>query len=229
MAIDRPAQVKSIIQDHGVVGWGIPFVFVQDKGWSDDQLGPWWKYNVAEAKKLMEAAGYKDGFKDTITYYEYAASMTSQVQLVQALLKANLNIDLTIKPLDYTTWFQWYTSHKWEGMAWGFQIGSSSTIDDFTYQNIHSKSIANYWYTVDDQLDQLAEKIRVEPDTEKRRALVKQLFDRDQDLASRLWMPASNALYVIQPNFRNFVSMALRGGGAGDYGGASRAQHWIPT
>jgi peptide/nickel transport system substrate-binding protein len=227
MAIDRKAQVKSIFQDHGIMGWGIPFLYSQENAYSDEQLGPWYKYNVAEAKKLMEAAGYKDGFKDTITYYEYAASMTSQVQLVQALLKANLNVDLTIKPVDYTTWFQWYTSHKWEGTAWGFQIGSSSTIDDFCYQNIHSKSVANYWYIADDQVDQFAEKIRVEADNQKKQALIRQMFDREQDVAGRLWMPASNALYVKQPYLRNFKFMYLRGGGGADYGGPARVQHWL--
>jgi peptide/nickel transport system substrate-binding protein len=226
MAIDRKAQVKSIFQDHANTGWGIPFFFAQDGVFTDDQLGQWYKYNPAEAKKLLEAAGYKDGFKDTITYYEYNAAMTSQVQLVQALLKANLNVDLTIKPVDYTTWFQWYTSHKWEGTAWGFQIGSSSTIDDFTYQNIHSQSVANYWYIDDDQIDQLADKIRLEANDARKKALIKQMFDREQDIAARLWMPYSNRLTVMQPYMRNYRFMALRGGGAADYGGAARVQHW---
>ena len=226
MAIDRPAMKKSIFQDHANTGWGIPFVFIQDQPFADDQLGPWYKANVAEAKKLMEAAGQKDGFKDSITYYEYNAAMTSQVQLAQALLKANLNIDLQIKPVDYTTWFQWYTSHKWDGMAWGFQIGSSSTIDDFCYQNIHSKSVANYWYIEDEQIDALADKIRVEPDAAKKKALIKQMFEREQDVAGRLWMPYANSTNVKQPYLRGFKSMALRGGGSADYGGAARALHW---
>src|SRR5262249_10201166 len=68
--------------------------------------------------------------------------------------------------------------------------------------------------------------IRVEPDNDKKKAMIKQLFDRDQDLASRLWMPASNGLVVLQPHLRNVRIMALRGGGVGDYGGAGRAQHW---
>ena len=228
MAIDRRAQVQSIFQNHGILGWGIPFAFVQEAGYSEDQLGQWWKYNVAEAKKLMEAAGYKDGFKDTITYYEYRSSMTSQVQLVQALLKANLNIDLTIKPVDYATWFQWYTSHKWEGLAWGFQIGSSSTVDDFTYQNIHSKSIANYWYIADDQIDSLAEKIRAEADNQKKKALIKQLFEREQDIVGRAMQPELNNTYVAQPYVRGLRYMALRGSGdGGGYGGATRAQVWL--
>ena len=226
MAVNRAAQNKSILQDHGILGWGIPFFFHQEKAYTEAELGPWYKYNPAEAKKLLEAAGFKDGFKDTITYYEYAASMTSQVQLVQAELKAVLNIDLQIKPVDYTTWFQWYTSHKWEGTAWGFQIGSSSTIDDFCYQNIHSKSVANYWYIEDEQVDNFAEKIRVESDNAKKKALIKQMFDREQDIAARLWMPAGNAIYIKQPHLRDFKSMYLRGGGGADYGGPARAVHW---
>lgn len=228
MAIDRRAQVQSIFQGHAITGWGIPYFYFQSNAYTDDQLSPWWKYNVAEAKKLMEAAGLKDGFKDTITYYEYEASMKSQVELVQALLKANLGIDLTIKPVDYTTWFQWYTSHKWDGLAWGFQIGSSSTIDDFTYQNIHSKSVANYWYLADDQIDTMAEAIRREADSAKKSALIKQMFEREHDQAYRLWQPRGNPLFVKQPYVRNMKYLALRGAGdGGGYGGSSRAQHWL--
>ncbi len=227
MAIDRNAQLQSIFSGHATYGWGIPWIYFQDAAVTPDQCGPYWKFDPAGAKKLLTAAGKADGFKDTLTYFEYSTAMTSQVQLAQADLKKNLNVDLTIRQVDYPTWFQEYTSHKWTGTAWGFQIGSSSTLDDFTYQNIYSKSVANYWYVDDAQIDDLAIKIRAETDVQKRRDLVKQLFQREQDQAWRLWMPYTNAFYLLKPHIRNFRPMALRGGGTADYGGAARVQHWV--
>lgn len=227
MAVDRNAQLQSIFQGHAAYGNGIPWIYFQDAPVTPAQTGQYWQFNPAEAKKLLAAAGKGEGFKDTFTYYEYSAAMTSQVQLAQADLKQNLNIDLTIRQLDYTNWFQEYTSHKWSGLAWGFQIGSSSTLDDFTYQNIHSKSAANYWYVDDAQIDDLAVKIRAETDTQKKRDLVKQLFLREHDQAWRLWMPYTNGFYVFKPFVRNFVAGSLRGAGTADYGGNARVQHWI--
>jgi len=227
MAIDRGAQQQSIFQGHSTYGWGIPWIYFQDTPLTVEQLGPYWKFDPAEAKKLLAAAGKGDGFKDTLIYFEYDTAMTSQVQLAQADLKKNLNIDLTIKQLDYTNWFQEYTSHKWTGTAWGFQIGSSSTLDDFAWQNIQSKSVANYWYVDDPQIDDLATKIRAETDNTKKRDLTKQLFQRDHDQAWRLWMPYSNRFYLLKPYVRDFRASSLRGAGVADYGGNQRAMHWI--
>ncbi|MHB8577009.1 MAG: ABC transporter substrate-binding protein [Dehalococcoidia bacterium] len=227
MAVDRNAQLQSIFTGHATYGWGIPWIYFQDAPVTLDQLGPYWKFDPTEAKKLLAAAGKPDGFKDTLMYFEYSTAMTSQVQLAQADLKKNLNIDLTIRQLDYPTWFQEYTSHKWTGTAWGFQIGSSSTLDDFTFQNIQSKSVANYWYVDDPQIDDLAAKIRAETDNTKKRDLAKQMFQRELDQAWRLWMPYTNAFYVLKPYVRNFRGMSLRGAGTADYGGAARVQHWI--
>ena len=59
--------------------------------------------------------------------------MTSQVQLVQSDLKKNLNIDVKITKLDYTTYYGRYVDSKWDGMAWGFQSGHAIGLDERTY------------------------------------------------------------------------------------------------
>ena len=53
------------------------------------------------------------------------------------------------------------------------------------------------------------------------------MFQRELDQAWRLWMPYTNAFYVLKPYVRNFRFMSLRGAGTADYGGAARVQHWI--
>jgi peptide/nickel transport system substrate-binding protein len=226
MAIDRTAVLNSTLAGHGSGSYATPWFYWTDKEPAPDQLGQYFQYNVAEAKKLMEAAGYKDGFKDTLNYWHYEASVDSQVQLVQAQLKQNLNVDLEVTLLDYPTYFTNYTGHKWQGMYWGFQIGSSNTIDDFTYQNVLSNSEANYMYMADAEIDRLAKAIRVETDAAKKKTLIKQMLDREHDQAFRLWMPYRNQYSVLQPHLKGVRALPLLRTGGNDYGGASRALHW---
>ena len=144
MAIDRQKQVDTVFEGHGMLGWGVPYVYYQDTPPTADQLGPWWRYRPAEAKKLLTEAGHPNGFPTTLFYYEYWPQMTSQVQLVQQDLKKNLNIDVKITKLDYTTYYGRYVEGQWDGMAWGFQSGHAVGLDERTYVYMHSKSTKNF-------------------------------------------------------------------------------------
>ena len=108
MAIDRQKQVDTLFEGHAILGWGIPYFYWQNELPSASDLGPYWQYRPEEAKKLLAEAGYANGFKTTLFYYEYFPQMTSQIQLVQQDLKRNLNIELTITKNDYTTYFGRY-------------------------------------------------------------------------------------------------------------------------
>ncbi len=119
------------------------------------QLGPWWQYRPADAKKLLAEAGHPNGFQTTLFYYEYYPQMTSQIQLVQQDLKRNLNIDVKISKLDYTTYYGRYVDNKWDGMAWGFQSGHAIGVDERTYQYVHSKSTKNFFPVNDPVIDEL--------------------------------------------------------------------------
>ncbi|PYN94301.1 MAG: hypothetical protein DMD91_28335 [Candidatus Rokuibacteriota bacterium] len=78
--------------------------------------------------------------------------MTSQVQLVQQDLKKNLNINVKITKLDYTSYYGRYVEGKWDGMSWGFQSGHAVGIDERTYQYMHSQSTKNF-FRVNDPTD----------------------------------------------------------------------------
>src|SRR5207248_10582720 len=94
--------VDTVFEGHGILGWGVPYIYYQDAPPTAKDFGPWWQYKPAEAKKLLTDAGHPNGFSTTLFYYEYFPQMTSQVQLVQQDLKKNLNIDVKITKLDYT-------------------------------------------------------------------------------------------------------------------------------
>jgi peptide/nickel transport system substrate-binding protein len=225
MAIDRQKQVDTVYEGHGILGWGIPYIYYQDKMPTAAQLGPWWQYKPAEAKKLLAEAGHAKGFETTLFYYEYFPQMTSQVQLVQQDLKRNLNIDVKISKLDYTTYFGRYTEGKWDGMAWGFKTGYAVSLDEQTYQYMHSKSTKNYFRFADSVIDELVTKLRQTPERGEQRALTKKIFDREFDQVLRMWMPYDNGFLIWQPHLRNIGALAMRRNDG--YGASTFARMWI--
>ena len=225
MAIDRQKQVDTIFEGHGMLGWGVPYIYYQDKAPTVAQLGPYWQYKPAEAKKLMAEAGQAKGFETTLFYYEYFPQMTSQVQLVQQDLKKNLNIDIKITKLDYTTYYGRYIEGKWDGMSWGFQSGHAVGIDERTHQYMHSKSSKNFFRMSDPVIDELVAKLRQTPDRNEQRAITKKIADREFDQVTRMWMPYDNGFLVFQPQMRNGAAMVLRR--TDGYGSPTLARAWL--
>ena len=225
MAIDRQRQVDTVYEGHGIAGWGVPYIYYQDKAPTVKDLGPWWQYRPEEAKRLLAEAGHPRGFETTLFYYEYFPQMTSQVQLVQQELKKNLNIDVKITKLDYTTYYGRYVEGKWDGMSWGFQSGHAVGLDERTYHYMHSKSTKNFFRVNDPVIDELTTKLRQTPDRAEQRALTRKIVDREFDQVLRMWMPYDNGFLVFQPHMRNVAAGALRR--TDGYGSPSIARSWI--
>ncbi len=225
MAIDRQKQVDTIFEGHGFLGWGIPYIYYQDKAPTAAQLGPWWQHKPAEAKKLLAEAGHPNGFETTLFYYEYFPQMTSQVQLVQQDLKKHLNINVKITKLDYTTYYGRYAEGKWDGMCWGFKSGHAVGLDEQTYQYMHSKSTKNFFRCADPVIDELVVKLRQTADRADQRAITKKIVDREFDQVLRMWMPYDNGYLLFQPHVRNAAALAIRRTDA--YGAPTLARAWL--
>jgi len=225
MAIDRQKQVDTVFEGHGILGWGVPYIYYQDKPLTAASFGPWWQYRPAEAKKLLAEAGHPNGFETTLFYYEYFPQMTSQVQLVQQDLKRNLNINVKITKLDYTTYYGRYVESKWDGMSWGFQSGHAVGLDERTYQYMHSRSTKNFFRVNDPVIDDLTTKLRQTPSVADQRAITKKIVDREFDQVLRMWMPYDNGFMVFQPHVRNAGAAALRR--TDGYGSSAIARVWL--
>src|SRR5438876_3276653 len=225
MAIDRQKQVDTVFEGYGIVTAGVPWIYYQDAKPTAKDLGPWWQYRPADAKKLLAEAGHANGFETTLFYYEYFPQMSSQVQLVQQDLKKNLNINVKISKLDYTSYYGRYVESKWDGMAWGFQSGHAVGLDERTYQYMHSKSTKNFFRVNDPVIDELTVKLRQTPDPAQQRAITKKLVDREFAQVLRMWMPYDNGFLVAQPHVRNWAALAIRRTDA--YGSPTIARLWL--
>jgi peptide/nickel transport system substrate-binding protein len=225
IAIDRQKQVDTVYEGHGILGWGVPYIYYQDAMPTAAQLGPWWQYRPADAKKLLTEAGHPNGFSTTLFYYEYFPQMTSQIQLVQQDLKRNLNIDVKITKLDYTTYYGRYVDSKWDGMSWGFQSGHAVGVDERTYGYLHSKSTKNFFRVNDPLIDELCTKLRQTPAVADQRVITKKIVDREFDQVWRMWMPYDNGFLTFQPHVKNGAARALRR--TDGYGSSAIARVWL--
>jgi peptide/nickel transport system substrate-binding protein len=225
MAIDRQKQVDTVFEGHGMLGWGVPYIYYQDKPPTAAQLGPWWQFRPAEARRLLAEAGHPNGFETTLFYYEYYPQMTSQVQIVQQDLKKHLNINVKITKLDYTTYYGRYVEGQWDGMAWGFQSGHAVGVDERTYVYMHSRSTKNFFRVNDPMIDELVTKLRQTPDRAEQRAIAKKVVDREYDQVLRMWMPYDAGFLIFQPHVRNAAAGILRR--SDGYGASALARAWL--
>jgi peptide/nickel transport system substrate-binding protein len=225
IAIDRQKQVDTVFEGHGILGWGVPYLYYQDTPPTAKDLGPWWQYRPADARKLLTEAGHPNGFETTLFYYEYFPQMTSQVQLVQQDLKKNLNINVKITKLDYTSYYGRYVEGKWDGMAWGFQSGHAVGLDERTYMYMHSHSTKNFFRVNDRVIDELTVKLRQTPERGEQRAIARRIVDREYDQALRLWMPYDTGYLLYQPFLRNMAAGVLRA--THGYGSPTIARLWL--
>jgi len=224
-AIDRQKQVDTVYEGHGILGWGVPYIYYQDAMPTAKDLGRWWQYRPAEAKRLLAEAGYPNGFETTLFYYEYFPQMSSQVALIQQDLKKNLNINVKITKLDYTSYYGRYVESKWDGMAWGFQSGHAVGLDERTYMYMHSKSTKNFFRVNDPVIDELTVKLRQTPDRTDQRAIAKRIVEREYDQVLRMWMPYDTGYLLFQPHVRNMAAGVLRS--TIGYGSPSIARLWL--
>ncbi len=148
--------------------------------------------------------GHPNGFETTLFYYEYFPQMTSQVQLVQQDLKKNLNIDVKITKLDYTTFYGRYVEGKWDGMCLGLQVGprggprrADPPVHALEVQRRTSSACND---AVVDELVPSSGRRRTAPSSAR---ITKKIVDREVDQVLRMWMPYDNGFLMCQPHLRN--------------------------
>ncbi len=103
LAIDRKGIIDAVAEGVGAMNPAVPAAL---KEWSIpiDQLGEgakYYKHDPAEAKRLLAAAGYPNGFPATICFTTYGSTvLVDSMQLVQKNLK-DVGIDAKIDQKEY--------------------------------------------------------------------------------------------------------------------------------
>ena len=192
--------------------------FGQEWPWTEDKLGPYVKFDVAEAKNLLQAAGFSSGLGRKIEiYYLTSTGISFEVSQVEAdQWKRNLGIDVqqTIPP-DSAAWQQKFFGVQYDDVIMAWFAGPSLDPDAYAYDPLHSKSTKNYFKVNDPDLDRLTEAQRVEFDTAKRQQLLKDIMNRDLDQVYRLWTLNGYKINTRYPYLYNAVDQVHAWGPVG--------------
>jgi peptide/nickel transport system substrate-binding protein len=214
MGIDRDAWIDAIYNVSGFEAAGLPvesrwssqLIAHWDKPnfWLDPQgsdFGPnarYFAWNVEEGKKLLDAAGYPDGFDVTSSYSVERLNFTPSAEPIDGMLR-ELGLNITVNTPDYATDYipNYRDGHgQFEGWAYATVLGTLPQV----LAPVASLA-AEYWprggdafrgfsksgsndMSGDPELSAMIEKARLEFDTD---SLITQLHDIQRYLGEAMW------------------------------------------
>jgi len=225
MLFDRAAFSEEFTNSAELVKGGLPAVETRWQShvspghatyWLDprkNELGDaskFWKYNPAEANKLLEATGYKDGF--TLPAFSnggnnYGATYDRKVEITLDMWQKGTKIKVNQQRPMYTEWFaNYYNSptRDFSDVAFWTNNLVRPDIDQDLFSTWHSKSGATFKGFKDARVDDLIEQQRKELDPQKRISII---HDLQRYLAPKMyaipWEPLSSSYYFRWPWLRN--------------------------
>jgi peptide/nickel transport system substrate-binding protein len=222
MAIDRQNIIDSTLEGVGVLNppvpaglkeWSVPF----------DKLGDgakYYKYDPAEAKKLLAAAGYPNGFPITMCFTTYGSTLLVDImQLVQKDLKA-VGIEAKIDQKEYGAYISTCFYGKFDSTTFGPQTGFMEP-DNFLFGQYYPEELKNQSHINDPVVADMLVRQRRTSDIAKRREII---FEIQRYLATKQYyiqMPSSVYVAVWEGAVKNYApNMGY------DYGGRLQAA-WL--
>ena len=207
LLIDRPSIIKNLAQGMAGQGYGQDWTYFGNEWpWEANELGKYNKYDPAEAKKLLDAAGIKNANFDFLLT-QFAGFNFDVWQAVAGMWDA-AGIKTTIDaPQDPAKWQSQFYGGTFKAMAATGLIGPGMDPDTFAYHAMHSKSPKNYIKLNDPKVDELAIKQRQTFKKEERVAILKELMAYDLDIVSRIWQVTPYKINMRKPNFYSLVDV----------------------
>jgi peptide/nickel transport system substrate-binding protein len=222
LAIDRQALIEAVFEGVGAVNPAVPAAL---REWSIplDKLGEgakYYKYDPAEAKRLLAAAGYPNGFPGTMCFTTYGSTiLVDSMQLVQKDLKA-VGIDVKIDQKEYGAYIATCFYGKFDSMTYGPQTGFLEP-DNFLFGQYYPEELKNQSHINDPVVADLLVLQRRTVDLAKRREII---YDIQRHLAKQQYyvqMPSGIYIGVWEGAVKNYApNMGY------DYGGRLMAA-WL--
>ena len=165
--------------------------------------GPWYKYNAAEASKMMQAAGYTADNQlvaEMPSYY----FRTELAQLVVPGINQSLpEVNITFREVDNPTHVTLMSDRNFDTMI-GFLWGPPGySMDQWIYPFYHSTGSLNYGSVNDPELDDLLVKQRASSNPDEQKDLWTQVYDRIHDKVYQAWFPEAQNRSVWHNYFLN--------------------------
>ena len=223
MSVDRDGWGKTLRYEYkwesGPVTWGYPsWKLAHDKMAPDVQK--WLKFDVAEAKKLIAAAGVSPTQNFELHMYPYNNSYTPEAQFLMNGLTA-IGIKSTLKVYDYNNWIATAYIGKYSGLLYG-----PDNLDRLTQQladRLLDTSSRNHSEIKDTETQQLLKEFAAAKGPQEAKPIVDKIQIRSVDQAFAAYSPQPTSPAMWDPSIQNY-----NGESAINYQGTGYkdAYHW---
>jgi ABC-type transport system substrate-binding protein len=122
---------------------------------------PWYEFDPAKAKEMLTEAGFPDGFETELAYRDVVRGYLPQpgvvAQDIQAQLKENLNIDVTINVMESGSFLDAADSGLLTGLhllGWGADYPDMTNFLDYHFGAGSSKQFGDKWDDITEALKQ---------------------------------------------------------------------------
>jgi ABC-type transport system substrate-binding protein len=213
MAINRKAISDTLYGGKSEILLPFPWTYAYDSPPDERVLGPWYKYDLEAARRLLTEAGVQPGTKWEFLIGKYGQNPEIWAQLIQADLR-KLGIEVELVAPDTTTYVSQYrpltTPSQFPHLATGIVFTNPVDPTLNLLANLRSGSNGNTDQIKDTKMDDMIDKLAAEPDAEKQKPMLRQIWEHIADQAYWPAIPeARSILYynkVVQnylPNYRN--------------------------
>jgi peptide/nickel transport system substrate-binding protein len=222
LAISRQGIIDAVYEGVGVMNPPVPAAI---KEWSVpmDQLGEggrWYKYDLAQAKKLMAEAGYANGFSATMEFTTYGSQIL--IDMSQLVLKGlkDIGIDAKLNTKEYGAYIATTFYGKFDSMAFGPQTGFQEP-DNHLYGQYYPGELKNQSHINDPIVADMLVRQRRTLDVAKRREVI---YEIQRYLAKQQYyiqMASPIQIAVWEGALKNYATNVSY-----DYGGRLQAA-WL--
>ena len=181
-----------------------PFLFDQPP--TAEELGPWWRLDLTQAKQLLDAAGVPDLAFNAI---DIPFLGPASIRGLMVDHWGEIGVELNLEALDGLSYNAQYMQAQYEEAAYGwisYGGGAGSGYGpDTAFWGFNAKdSPLNFWYVDDPQLEQWGEEQAAAVDPDERREILRKIWDRALDKMYRIAVPRGVGVQAYHPWARNF-------------------------
>jgi len=198
------------------IPWALSGWWLDPRGSDQGPTAKYFKYDPAEAKRLLAAAGYPDGLQLTlISTPDYGAAFVQRLELAQQHLKA-IGILTDIRTQDYSTYISTTYRGQFEGtntLVFGLAAPFTEP-HDFLYHMFHPSGTRNNLSVNDARLSSLIDQ---QSRTLDRAVRKQQVFEIQRYLAEQMYcVPYGAGMRTagLSPSVRDFFPRSDFGVGA---------------
>lgn len=194
LALDRDAVNDTLYDGLSNTLPVMPWNHVLDKEPVAKNLGKWWRFDLAESKKLLQAAGQENLKFDWIYTNQY---LTAQNEIIlDQFRKAGFQVNA--QQIDYVQFNAQLAKAQYDDaiQAWD---PHGTQADNYFNAQLKSGAASNLFYINDPQIDTWADQQSVELDPQKRREILRKIWDRMLDKMYRVEHTNSVNFTIWQP------------------------------